>query len=636
MSHCLRLGVLLACCVSTLLAQTTKRTDALWARTVPAGTITINGVLDEAAWAVAESVVVRYHPTNSDLIPGSGWKPERSGSTWNGIVTDPTNVTVKFLVQGNELILGVFARDSSVGGGLFNEADAILMNIRDHSSGNTPAPPYEYGYGWITESWGDPAAGNPGASPIYFGGAAGDRAVWSGVTTVHGLSNDDKNGGATPVPDNGYTMEIRFDLTVRGYDVARAEGDIIEISFSAYDADWQWPYTDSRFYGNRAWWQGQWGNSDGWNVGRVSVRPDVQLATDPLPPCDPDLVVPNGSNYGSPVVDGALDEAVWKNTEGFTIAFGDTILRSSYPGVGFWRSGQYQPKLSGATGTPPALDTGRAEVKYFFVGDTLFLGVDVQDWFVTSMSDYDRWDGIRFTINSRDSLEKIDHALLVRLLDVRFDASGQAIKGGFLHYLDSLGLAKAAVHVRSGTTINDPNDIDSGYTIEMSLNLRSFGYPAGLGDHVLFIGATLFDHDAFLNPSDDYGTRTWYFREHDRGSGPAWCALDASTMVTGVEDETADVPSAFILHGNYPNPFNPATVISYTLPTGGYAILHVFDLLGRTVSVVDAGPQLPGRGEIKVNADGWSSGIYLYRLQVVDQSTGRNLGFGHGKFVLLK
>ncbi|MCU0453824.1 MAG: T9SS type A sorting domain-containing protein [Bacteroidetes bacterium] len=613
-----------------------KRTDALWARTVPPGTITINGVLNEAAWAVAESVVVRYSPLNSEVIPGSGWKPERSGSTWNGIVTDPTYAVAKFLVQGNELIMGLFVRDSSVGGGLFNEADAVLINLRNHAPGTTPAGPFEYGYGWITESWGDPNAGNPGASPIYFGPAAADRTVWSGVTTVHGRSSDDKNGTAVLTPDAGYTMEIRFDLTPRGYDVTKPSGDIVEFSFSIYDADWTWPYNDARYYGNRAWWQGQWGNSDGWNVGRIYARADVNLSTAPLPLVAPDLVIPNGSNYGAPDVDGALREPVWRNAPGFRIAFGDTMLRRSYPGVAPWRSGQHQPKLSGATGTPPVMDSAKADVKYFFVGDTLFLAVDVQDWFVTSMTDYDRWDGIRFTINSRDSLETIDHALLVRLLDVRFNVTGQIIKAGYLRFLDSLGLARAAVRMRTGTTINDPNDVDSGYTVELAINLRAFGYPAGLGDRALFLGATVFDHDAFLNPSDDYGTRTWFTREHDRGSAPAWCNLDGSTMVTGVAGDAAETPGSFHLQGNFPNPFNPSTVIAFTLPLTADVTLQVIDLLGRTVHTAILGQLSAGRQEVRLEASGWSSGIYLYRLSAIDRATGRLAGAAHGKLVLMK
>jgi hypothetical protein len=618
------------------LGQMIKRSDAVWARTVPPGTITVDGLLKEPAWALADSIIIRFDSSNSNVIPGSGWKPERSGGSWNGVVTDPTYATFKFLVQGNEMIVGVFARDSSVGGGLFNECDALLMNIRDHSGGTSPAPPFECGYGWVTESWGDPNSGNPGADPIYFGPAAGDRTVWSGATFVFGKSNDDKNGGATLMPDAGYSMEIRFDLVVRGYNVTRPEGDIIEFSCSVYDADWQWPYNDARYYGNRAWWQGQWGNSDGWSVGRIYVRPNVTLSTSPLPAIEPDLVIPNGSNYGAPTIDGNLSEPVWKSTGGFTVAFGDSVLRRSYPGVGRWRSGEYQPKLSGATGTPPVIDPGIAQIKYFFVGDTLCVGADVSDWFVTSVDDYDRWDGIRLTINSRDSLEKIDHALLVRLLDVRIGPTGQAVLGGYLKFLDSVGLARVGLKMKTGTTINNPNDVDAGYTIEMKLSLSAFGYPPGRGDGVLFLGATLFDHDAFLNPADDYGTRVWFMREHDRASAPAWCYMDPNKLVAAVENVLYQLPSGFSVSANYPNPFNPSTTIHFVVPAAGSVTLNVFDLLGRCVRSLDLGIRDAGENRVRFDAGELSSGVYFYRLQLTKHTTGAILNSEPKRMLLIR
>ena len=125
-------------------------------------------------------------------------------------------------------------------------------------------------------------------------------------------------------------------------------------------------------------------------------------------------------------------------------------------------------------------------------------------------------------------------------------------------------------------------------------------------------------------------------REHDRSSAPAWCYLDPATMVTGVASEATDVPARFVLHGSYPNPFNPAAVVSYSLFRGGHAVLEVYDLLGRTVRAIDAGQQGPGRHEIRLEAVGLSSGVYIYRLRVVDSQTRASLGSGFGKLVLTK
>ena len=47
-------------------------------------------------------------------------------------------------------------------------------------------------------------------------------AAWDAVTVVHGTANTDATA------DTGYTVEMRFDLNVIGYDVTRPQGDVIE------------------------------------------------------------------------------------------------------------------------------------------------------------------------------------------------------------------------------------------------------------------------------------------------------------------------------------------------------------------------------------------------------------------------
>lgn len=45
-------------------------------------------------------------------------------------------------------------------------------------------------------------------------------------------------------------------------------------------------------------------------------------------------------------------------------------------------------------------------------------------------------------------------------------------------------------------------------------------------------------------------------------------------------------PLAYDLATNFPNPFNPQTQITYTLPEDGYVMLKVYDVLGNEVGVV--------------------------------------------------
>jgi len=85
------------------------------------------------------------------------------------------------------------------------------------------------------------------------------------------------------------------------------------------------------------------------------------------------------------------------------------------------------------------------------------------------------------------------------------------------------------------------------------------------------------------------------------------------------EDHAAETPKVFTLNQNAPNPFNPATSISFSLAEDRNTSLVVYDALGRTVRTLVNGP-LPA-GTHTVRWDGRddtgaavSSGVYLYRL----------------------
>ena len=75
------------------------------------------------------------------------------------------------------------------------------------------------------------------------------------------------------------------------------------------------------------------------------------------------------------------------------------------------------------------------------------------------------------------------------------------------------------------------------------------------------------------------------------------------------------IPTDFILMQNFPNPFNPTTVISYQLPVNSYMTLKVFDILGREVATLINEEKTAGSHNEQWNAEGYSSGVYLVRMQ---------------------
>ena len=73
--------------------------------------------------------------------------------------------------------------------------------------------------------------------------------------------------------------------------------------------------------------------------------------------------------------------------------------------------------------------------------------------------------------------------------------------------------------------------------------------------------------------------------------------------------------SEYSLADAYPNPFNPATTISFTIPEAGNVQLRVFDLSGREVATLVNGVTEAGRHSLEWNAEGLPSGTYFYTLK---------------------
>ena len=90
---------------------------------------------------------------------------------------------------------------------------------------------------------------------------------------------------------------------------------------------------------------------------------------------------------------------------------------------------------------------------------------------------------------------------------------------------------------------------------------------------------------------------------------------DEQDAVSTVIKFTPPALNAFTLFRNYPNPFNPITVIAYRLEAGGFVNLSVYNLSGQKVRVLINEKQAAGRYSITFNAGSLPSGIYYYTLK---------------------
>jgi len=75
-------------------------------------------------------------------------------------------------------------------------------------------------------------------------------------------------------------------------------------------------------------------------------------------------------------------------------------------------------------------------------------------------------------------------------------------------------------------------------------------------------------------------------------------------------------PVSYLTAHNYPNPFNPVTTISYSVPVAGRVKIAVFDITGREVTKLVNEFQTSGSYAVAWDGSAFASGIYFYRVAV--------------------
>ncbi|MBN1290965.1 MAG: T9SS type A sorting domain-containing protein [Candidatus Latescibacteria bacterium] len=88
------------------------------------------------------------------------------------------------------------------------------------------------------------------------------------------------------------------------------------------------------------------------------------------------------------------------------------------------------------------------------------------------------------------------------------------------------------------------------------------------------------------------------------------------TSTQNVEEKP--VPESFVLHPNYPNPFNPSTTITYTLPAQSQVLLRVVNMQGQTIGTLEDRVVQQGTHSLVFEGSGLPSGIYFLHLTAGD------------------
>ncbi len=291
-----------------------------------------------------------------------------------------------------------------------------------------------------------------------------------------------------------------------------------------------------------------------------------------------------------------------------------------------------------------ALNVGD-EVKYFF---------SVED--SSSGANYAATDTFNYFIDTTQVIDDFENGLAYWDLDLFWDISSSSKSGDY-----SIGFEPPE---------SAPDTLNSAITYKIPVSLSPFAF----AELEFYLKATMERNvdSLFIEASNDDGA-TWTtiltfskvsfsFRSNTadltefvgEGNDAVLIRFRAKTIkgstsdviwiddvsivvsenpVTGVEEVT-NLPERFELAQNFPNPFNPATKIKFSLPVNSNVRINVFDVLGQEVLQLVDRDFKAGVHNIDFNAVNLSSGVYFYSIRIKGEN--QRQFFDTKKMILVK
>ncbi|MFW6348185.1 MAG: glycosyl hydrolase, partial [Cyclonatronaceae bacterium] len=124
------------------------------------------------------------------------------------------------------------------------------------------------------------------------------------------------------------------------------------------------------------------------------------------------------------------------------------------------------------------------------------------------------------------------------------------------------------------------------------------------------------------------GTKLLRFEVGSETDSEGWLySLDYIDIVesNSTSTEPGEVPLEFGLEANYPNPFNPSSQISYSIPEDMPVRLEVFSISGQRVATLVDADMPAGRHVATFDGQALASGVYIYRIQTPAGSISRKM-----------
>ncbi|MFC1898577.1 carboxypeptidase regulatory-like domain-containing protein [Candidatus Cloacimonadota bacterium] len=121
----------------------------------------------------------------------------------------------------------------------------------------------------------------------------------------------------------------------------------------------------------------------------------------------------------------------------------------------------------------------------------------------------------------------------------------------------------------------------------------------------------------YIDPSVPSGVYTYHVTAM-YGTYESVPSNEVEVTVTGTDP--GSMPLVNKLNGNYPNPFNPSTIINYSVGDQGHVFIEVFNIKGEKVTILRDGVMEPGNYSVTwdgrdINGNSVSSGVYFYKMK---------------------
>lgn len=191
---------------------------------------------------------------------------------------------------------------------------------------------------------------------------------------------------------------------------------------------------------------------------------------------------------------------------------------------------------------------------------------------------------------------------------VYFSVSTDTIDTGFDNGIGKSNLSQAAdaVIIVNPAATDTIVEIYWGTTSALTTKSIYLGFPNTLSGTT--ISGSIDQSVTRLLSSNKWDTHTYVTNDPTSLFSPG-----AEPVVLGIEREES-IPQSYQLSQNFPNPFNPETIISFSIPQSEIVSLKIYDILGKEIATL-VNEELPsGNYRFNWNASYLASGVYFYKL----------------------